>query len=151
MSGVTLYVSGKAKKLVTLPELIKKETVKGISRGQTRIRRAAAQGLSQRSIGRALFGGRLSGAYKNIIKGKVREGREGLFSADMKLNGIAAIQEQGGPIAPHAMRRKAKAYQHPGVRHMPAFPFMNRAVSTNRSAFAAEIQKGLDKVARMVN
>lgn len=179
MSGVTYYVSGRAKKLQTLDQIIKRETINGIRRGQQRIRRAAAEGLRLRSIGRTLFGKKASGAYKNLKRGRVEEQGNGIFSADLRVNGIAAIQDQGWAIKPHLIRGRGKlqspvmrrsavrvggrgplqsfakgsvvsAYMHPGVKSMPAFPFVNRALESNRGAFKAEIEKAAAKVAALV-
>jgi hypothetical protein len=178
--SVTYYQSGKIKKLQTLPQLIRSETIKGIRRGQQKIKKSAAIGLSMRSIGRALFGKKLSGAYKNIKRELVKEGPVGLFSSGLKIDGVAAIQEKGLSIAPHVIRGKGKlqsrvgrrsavringrgplvsfargaivkAFMHPGVKAMPAFPFLDRAVSANRSSFRTEIDKGMARVAAVVN
>lgn len=176
--SVTFYVSGRAKKLVTLPQLIKGETVKAMRRGQTRIKRAAAEGLRLRSIGRALFGEKLSGAYKNIKREKVVESPEGMFRADMKVNGVAQIQEQGGPIKPHIIRGKGSlqvrvgrrsavrigkelvsfakgsvvaGWQHPGVNAMPRFPYLDAAVRSQAESIRAEVAKGVAKVAEIVS
>ena len=151
MSGVTLYVSGKAKKLRTLPELIRGETLNAMRRGQQRVRRAAAEGLRLRSIGRALFGRKVSGAYKHMKREKVSEQPAGLFHADLKVFGIAQIQEQGGPIKPHTVKRGGKVWRHPGVKAMPRFPFLDHAVSSQRGVFKVEIDKGVAKVAEIVN
>ena len=176
--SVTLYVSGRAKRLMSVPELLRRETINGIRRGQQRIRKAAAEGLRLRSIGRTLYGSKVSGAYKNIKRGKVKETTPGLFSADINVNGVAAIQDQGLSIKPHMIRGRGslkvgvgrvstirvgrdlqtffkgdvvKGYMHPGVRSMPAFPFVNRAFKGNEGAFRTEIQKGVARVAAMVN
>lgn len=148
MSGVTYYVSGRAKKLMTLPQIIKRETINGIRRGQQRIRRAAAEGLRLRSIGRTLFGKKMSGAYKNLKREKVRE-TSGVFSADIRINGVAAIQDRGGRIKAHTIRRRGKSWTHPGAQ-MPAFPFSDAAVNRNRGAFETEIRKAAAKVAALV-
>ena len=145
--GATLYQSGKIKKLLTLPQLIRGETVKAMRRGQQRIKRSAAEGLRQRSIGRAIFGRDLSGAYKNIKREKVTEQPAGIFHADMRVKGIAQIQEQGGAIKAHRIGRR----RHPGVRAMPRFPFLDSAVNSQRGAFKTEIDKGVARVAEIVN
>ena len=148
MTEVTYYMSGRAKKLQTLPQLIKRETINGIRRGQQRIRRSAAEGLRLRSIGRTLFGKKASGAYKNLKREKVSE-RGGVYNANIIVNGIASIQERGGRIAAHKITRRGKSWMHPGA-NMPAFPFVNRAVENNRGAFKAEIDRGMTKVAALV-
>lgn len=177
-AAVTYYQSGKIKKLLTLPQLIRAETIKGLRRGLHKIRRSASLELGERSIGRALFGRVASGAYKNMKRLPVEEGPAGLFTTGLRVDGVAQIQEQGGAIKPHSIRGKGKlksrvgristirvgreyatfrkgsivsSFMHPGVKKMPAFPFLNKAVSANRSAFRAEIDKGLVKVAAIVN
>lgn len=178
--SVTYYASGKLKRLQTLPELIRSETVKALRRGQQRIRRSAAEGLKMRSIGRTLFGKKLSGAYKNIKRDRVTENPLGRFSADLIVDGVASIQERGGSIAPHIIRGKGKlesrvgrrsavringrgplvsfpkgsvvkAFMHPGVSAMPSFPYLDRAVSSNRNSFRVEVEKAKNKVAEIVN
>lgn len=163
--SVTYYVSGKAKKLYTLPEIIRKETISGIRRGQQRIRRAAAEGLRLRSIGRAIFGTKVSGAYKNLKRERVVE-RGGVFVAGIKANGVAAIQDQGLAIKPHLIKRRGhewgngtdfvarsvtSAFMHPGVQRMPAFPFLSNSARSQEGAFRTEIERGMARVAAAVN
>lgn len=176
--SVTYYQSGKMKRLMTVPEMLGREIINGIRRGQQRIRKSAAEGLRLRSIGRTLYGSKVSGAYKNIKRGRVKETTPGLFFADINVNGVAAIQDQGLSIKPHMIRGRGslkarvgrvstirvgrelktffkgdvvKGYMHPGVRSMPAFPFLNRAFKGNEAAFRTEIEKGVAKVAAIVN
>lgn len=172
--SVTYYQSGKLKRLQTFPQLVRGETIKGIRRAMHGIRRSAALTLRERSIGRALFGYAMSGAYKNIKRLPIREGPTGLFDGGLLIDGVASIQERGGAIKPHMIRGKGSlkakvgristimgktyfkgsvvsAYQHPGVRAMPAFPFVDKAVAENRGIFRAQIDKAMANVAAVVN
>ncbi len=172
--GVTYYTNGKSKKLLELPQLMRAETLKGIRRAMHGVRRSAALQLRERSIGRALFGYAMSGAYKNMKRLPIKEPQPGVFEGGLLVDGVASIQERGGSIKPHMIRGKGKlkarvgristimgqtyfkgsivsAFQHPGVRQMPAFPFLGKAVAANRGTFKTQIDKGLSKVAEIVN
>ena len=134
--SVTYYVSGKAKKLYTLPEIIRKKRSRAF---------VAAAAYPSRHSGRAQaakhrarhFRNKGKQGLQNLKRERVVE-RGGVFVAGIKANGVAAIQDQGLAIKPHLIKRRGhewgngtdfvarsvtSAFMHPGVQRMPAFPF----------------------------
>jgi hypothetical protein len=160
--GVILYQSGKLKKLLSLPQLLDNETLKGIRRGQTRLRKAVGEEFRNTGVGRSMFRvGYRKGALKTILaRERVKKVGE-LYEVGLRIKGIAAIVGRGGRTSPHQIGEPRKALSNQGffaigsVRHpgskFQRDDFPTRAVSRVQGSFRAEVAKGVDTVAGMVN
>jgi len=164
MTGVTLYMSGRAKKLKTLPEIIEAETKNAIRRGQNAVRKAIGEEFRKRGIGRAIFEKKLNEkSLKTIIRRDRVKKTGGLYSADVVVKGVAALVARGERSRPHRIGRPGKVLFNPGtgfaatgiVQHLGSQfkrdDFPGRAIASSGAAFRREVDKGMAKVAEMVN
>lgn len=110
-AAVQFYMSGKAKKLKTVPELIKKETLNAVRRGTRFVRNEVHGEYIKRGIGRALYEGRgtriLGGSsLATIIKqGRTKYSKDGeTIETSVYAKGTAALVQQGGSTKPHEIK-----------------------------------------------
>lgn len=165
MSGVAFYMSGRAKKLLSAPQLIERETKNGIRRGLNRLRTATGDEFKQRGLGRALFSARgyRKGALKTILARERVKKVGDVYSVGLRVKGVAAIVARGGVTSAHGIGFAGKVLanpaagffargkvQHPGSRFQRD-DFPGRALSKSLGAFKTEVAKGMAKVAEIVN
>jgi len=161
--SVTYYASGRLKRLQTLPQILENETKNGIRRGQNRLRTALFDEFRAGGIGRAIFGSTKKGAAKTVIARERIQKNGETYEVGIRIKGIAAIVERGGRTMRHAIGQAGKILSnpaagffakgqvnHPGAQ-MKRDDFAGRAVAKVRSAFRAEVEKGVAKAAAVVN
>lgn len=162
--SVTLFVSGKMKRLQTLPQIMEREIKNGIRRGQNRLRTAVGEEFKARGVGRAMFRkGYQKGALKTILaREKVKKTGES-YEVGLRIKGIAAIVARGGRTSAHVIGGGTKVLanpktgffargrvNHPGSQ-MQRDDFPGRALSRVGGTFRTEVNKGMDRVAAVVN
>lgn len=162
-AGVTFYMSGRAKKLRTLPQIMEGETKAAMRRGQNRLRTALGDEFRQQGIGRALFGRKLTGTGLKTIIARERVKKTGeLYEVGVRVKGIAAIVAHGGKTRGHGIGSAGKVLSnragffargrvnHPGSQ-MQRDDFPGRAVSKTSGSFRTEVGKIPDRIAEIVN
>lgn len=162
--GVAFYVSGRVKRLRTLPQIMEGETKAAIRRGQNKLRSAIGEEFRQHGIGRAIFGKRLTGTgMKTIVaREKVRKTGE-IYSVGVRVKGVAAIVARGERTKTHGIGSAGKLLvnqasgfaargrvSHPGSQ-MRRDDFPGRALDKSRGAFAAEVAKIPARIAQVVD
>lgn len=162
--SVTLYMSGKMKKLQTLPQITERAIKNGLRRGQNKLRTALGEEFRSRGVGRAMFQrGYRKGALKTILaREKVKKSGE-VYEVGIKIKGIAAIVARGDRTKAHPIGVPGKILANPAagffargrVNHpgsqMVRDDFTGRATNRTEGAFRSEVAKGMDQVAAMVN
>lgn len=163
--SVTFYQSGKIKRLQTLPQIMERQTLASIRRGQNRLRRAVAEEFRSRGVGAAIFraGYSASGLKTILAREKVKKVGN-TYEVGLRIKGVAAIVAKGDrtkahPIKPQrgtALGNKAAGFfargpvAHPGSQfNRDDFP--GRALARTTGEFRTEVAKGVAKVAEIVN
>lgn len=162
--SVTFYMSGRAKKLRTLPQILEGETKAAMRRGQNRLRTALGEEFRQRGIGAAIFGRRLTGAgLKTIIaREKVKKIGE-LYEVGVRVKGVAAIVAKGGRTKAHGIGAAGKLLanpasgfvargrvMHPGSQ-LQRDGFTGRAMAKTAGSFRTELAKVPARIAAIVD
>lgn len=162
--SVTLYVSGKMKRLQTLPQITERETKNGIRRGLNRLRTAVGDEFRSRGVGRSMFQkGYRKGALKTILAREKVKKVGSVFEVGLRIKGIAAIVARGDKTKAHTIGQSGKILanpasgffargrvNHPGSK-MERDDFPGRALDRTSGAFTSEVAKGMDRVAEFVN
>ena len=171
--SVTFYMSGRAKKLRTLPQIMEGETKAAIRRGQNRLRKALFDEFRSGGIGRAIFGGgdglggglfvKRGSMLKTVIaRERVKKTGE-VYEVGVRVKGIAAIVAKGGRTQAHGIGSAGKALANPAagffakgrVNHpgssLKRDDFPSRAVAKTAGAFRVEIAKIPDRITEIVN
>lgn len=161
--GVTFYMSGKVKRLQTLPQIIERETKAAIRRGQNRLRKAVGEEFRARGVGQAIFRrGYAKGALKTILARERVKKVGDSYEVGLRIKGIAAIVGRGGRTAQHPIGQPGKTLasavngffargrvSHPGSK-FERDDFPGRALARTRGEFRAEVDKGMSRVAEVV-
>lgn len=167
--SVTFYMSGRAKRLRTIPQIMEGETKAAIRRGQNRLRTALFDEFRSRGIGQAIFakqGGGIftkGGGIKTVIaRERVKKTGE-VYEVGVRVKGIAAIVAKGGRTQAHGIGSAGKALANPAagffakgrVNHpgssLKRDDFPSRAVAKTAGAFRVEVAKIPDRIAEIVN
>lgn len=174
--GVTFYMSGKVKRLQTLPQIMERETRAAIRRGQNRLRKAVGEEFRARGVGQAIFRrGYSKGALKTILARERVKKVGDSYEVGLRIKGIAAIVGRGDRTKAHTIKpskwsgdsvstikagsgilaNKANGFfargpvAHPGSK-FERDDFAGRALGRTRGEFRAEVDKGMSRVAEVV-
>jgi hypothetical protein len=162
--SVTFYASPKLARLKTADQVIARETMNAIKRGQNTLRRTIAKEFASRGIGRAMFGkGYSKAGLKTVIKRERPRKIGETYTANVRVKGIAAIVATGDRTKRHSIGsvgkfigNKARGFaargvvRHPGSKFEPD-NFIDRAVSKTAGVFPAEMEKARARVAAVIN
>lgn len=162
--SVTFYMSGKMKRLQTLPQIIEREIKNGIRRGQNRLRTAVGDEFRSRGVGRAIFAkGYRKGALKTIMAREKVKKTGDTYEVGLRIKGIAAIVARGDRTAAHPigtagqiLANRASGFfargrvNHPGSQ-MQRDDFPGRALSRVGGSFRTEVDKGMSRAAEFVS
>lgn len=163
--GVAFYVSGRVKRLRTIPQIMEGETKAAIRRGQNKLRTAVAEEFRTRGIGAAIFrDGYSASAMKTILAREKVKKRGEVYEVGLRVKGIAAIVAKGDRTKAHKIKPQRGtvlanpatgffargAVDHPGSRFQRD-DFPGRAMERTRGAFAAEVGKIPARIAQVID
>lgn len=163
MASVDYYVSGRLKRLQTLPQIMEREVKSGLRRGLTRLRSAVGDEFRSRGVGRSIFAvGYRKGALKTILaRERVKKSGDG-YEVGLRVKGVAAIVARGGRTRAHPIGAAGQVLanpktgffvrgrvNHPGSQ-MQRDDFPGRALAKVGGAFRVEVDKGMARVAEVV-
>jgi hypothetical protein len=88
-------------------DAVTKIIVPSLERRANEARREAVQTFASQGVGRGIFGGRESGAYKIITLAPIELANGGIV-ARLRASGFARLQETGGRTKRHFIRRRKR-------------------------------------------
>lgn len=141
------------------PRAIKRLLSDELRRGAREIRKRGLAGFRSRGVGRRVFGAGEIGRQhaKGLGVSRVRD-RGDHVELDVYAKGLAAIQEEGGRMAPHVIEAKnapnlvfrvpgglvvTKRVQHRGATH-PRMPSVGPAVEKVTPEITREIERAME-------
>ena len=151
--------------IAKLPGQFDRVVANAFRRGTRRIREDAIKRLTSGGVGRKLWGKKPKGARAQVKQGKIVTRGAGV-STEFVVQGMAALQDQGGRTKPHPIPKSARALeaarargkvfhlkslgnvfvsvknkpiQHPGS-NVARRPFMDPAISAGSPAIDKDIE-----------